>query len=215
VDMILWEQRVSSLLYQLTEQKHGHPFGANVLRDAASPTQLTELRRRLPGREDLADFYGRHDGLSWPDVWNGYFLHGLHLVLAADKRGEPNAVLGVDAGAILVLGSDGGGGRFAERLDSREIAYMPPGLVRQGGYDNSDRRTRIVSSDFGAFLERLADDLDAFVRDDRSWAFHGSPAAQLVQTSLEDAILQPRIALESFKEILDGTPQPVAMNEEF
>ena len=102
----------------------------------------------------------------------GYFIHPFDLRVTGFDRGEPRQLTGPLAGAIVVFGTDGGGGRFAPSAKGAgEILYLGEGAVHGVSFDGPKRGARLLCRSFDDFLERLLADTEAFVRGDPSWLF--------------------------------------------
>lgn len=74
---------------------------------------------------------------------------------------------------IEPIGGDGGGNFFLLEATSRSDASVWKWLHELGCADDGIDSESVVemARSFSAFLERMADDWEAFVRDDRAWRF--------------------------------------------
>lgn len=152
----------------------GQPAGVNEVRHGASAEELRWLESKLaPDDFGLVELY-REAGAIWlPDVHVGYFVHPINLIRASLGRGEPHAISGVDGGAVLPFGTDGGGGRFVMRLDRcpGRIDYLGAGRVVGGVFDGDDYPARVLSADIKAFVDWLSRDVRAFISGDAGWQY--------------------------------------------
>jgi hypothetical protein len=112
MDLASWINELRVLLEELKEKNLGYPHGDNYVRPPGEKAVLQELLAKtgLNESSQIATFYRTCDGLSLPDVWNGYFIHPTRFTLNLERG--PLSVSGPLACQILVFGSDGGGGLF-------------------------------------------------------------------------------------------------------
>jgi hypothetical protein len=148
-------------------------MGEHLIRPPADPEGIQALTQEIPSLpEDLVDLYRLADGLSLPDVHVGYFVHPVAAVIRGAASGEPRSLEGMDHAQVLVFGSDGGGGRFALRLDTGAVLHLSSsGAVQTGVFDAVRHPPRVVAKDLAGFLDRLAEDVDAFIEGKDSWSF--------------------------------------------
>lgn len=151
-------RRIEELLGELAAQDFGYPLGKNEVR---SPPEAV---KGLPAA--LVPLYKICNGLSMPDVHVGYFIDSADRVASARERGEPTLTTDAPHTSIHVFGSDGGGGRFAIRLNDGAIYYLPSGgAVRDGVFDDCGQGSERVAETLNEFLCRLSDDVAAFVHE--------------------------------------------------
>jgi hypothetical protein len=160
---------------QMSEVDLGYPQGKHEIRPPPPAADLERLRRTAGGRvAQLVELYSRCDGADLPDVQNGYFLHSLKTVLAAKDNGEPTSVSGPHGGEVIVVGSDGGGGRFAVRTSDPigEVLHLDSeGGVYDGVFNGTMAKVVAVAPDLAGFIRRLTDDVRAFVAGDQDWSY--------------------------------------------
>jgi hypothetical protein len=152
-----WADQVTEVLIELASQHSDYPLGTNELRKATlHHADLLQM---------LQPLYEVCDGISLPDVHNGYFIDSAQRVTSASKRGEPILVESSQSIPILVFGSDGGGGRFAIGTVDGSVYYLPSsGAVKNMTYFEDPVVTiRRVAGSVIEFLWRLKDDINAFV----------------------------------------------------
>jgi hypothetical protein len=153
-----WLYDVNNLLLQLRAIDFGYPLGENLL---LAPSE----DGAVPQNTELAEFYSCCDGLRWPDVGNGYFLRSKSELDMAKNEYDPTAVKGDKRGPITVLGSTGTGILFALRSETGEVMKLPSSRIERNLYDNSDSRAQIIANSVRQFVDKLKDDLQAFVGD--------------------------------------------------
>lgn len=163
-----WSDQVSVLLIAFQNLDLGYPTGENVLHSPVGSAGRQELivRSNLAGFVDLSDFYSVCDGLSWPDIHNGYFVKRLREIGAARPSSEPSHVQGI--GDVVTVGSTGGGGLFVMRRDTRSVLLLRSGTLTNGTYITSTDNAQAVAADFQSFCNLLLRDLRAFVKGDSS-----------------------------------------------
>jgi hypothetical protein len=165
---------IERLLLELKLVKLGYPQGDNrILSPLKDDSILKELLdvTGMTTNSDLADFYTRCNGLSMPDIQNGYFIHPIERVLAGFKGRDPNkAAIDGNISPILIFGSDGGGGLMALRLPNAGIYHLSVGTVRNRIFRYSARQIQL-GADFTAFLMRLRDDAQNFINQNHDWNF--------------------------------------------
>ncbi len=128
-------------------------WGAGTFLVDVGPT-AEELVVRLETRApvDLVAFYRRCRSVQLPDVGNGIFVHPLEDVVDGN-RGQPHRVTGRISDDVVAFGSDGGGARFAQRLQApNEILYLPPGVIENGVYLSDDSLFRPLAEGIVGFL---------------------------------------------------------------
>jgi hypothetical protein len=120
-------------------------------------------------RRHLLAFYRSCDGLSWPDVRNGYFIEPFRRLVTSGERGEPEEVIVHSSSSprkVLVFGSDGGGGRFLIDLSNSQVFHVTNGHLAQKSLKVEERQIRLIANNFEDFLLRLEEDLRAFIAGD-------------------------------------------------
>jgi hypothetical protein len=160
-----WLSRMGDLLAQLRTQDFGYPVGPNVILppQPESIVQQSLLESGLERASSIRDFYLCCDGLSLPDVHNGYFIKQVTSLPVAEAESEPQELQGPISGRILVVGSTGGGGLFACHRRTIAVFYLPPGPLHLGVYDSGRAGVRQVAADWDSFLDVLLGDVEAFV----------------------------------------------------
>ncbi|MGB4773627.1 MAG: SMI1/KNR4 family protein [Daejeonella sp.] len=163
-------KQLSELLNSITASKIGYQPGSNYVLPVSNK-ELKEVLQNLP--VDFQLFYKLCDGIMMPDVYNGYFIDTLERLSTTDVRGEPSQILDSSVD-ILVFGSDGGGGRFAIDHKSGEVYYLPSGgSIRYGVFSflSSKDAPILIAKNFNYFIERLLNDVRAFLQEDKQWAY--------------------------------------------
>jgi hypothetical protein len=162
------------LCEELDEVNLDRDAAINGLAPAATLEDLASLKARFPSRDltQLLSFYSRCDGASLPDLWNGYLISPIwHLLQVRDDI--PVRVEGSLSREILPFGSDGGGNLMALSLgQQKDILFLPLGSIRDSIYrDSPQAPMKLLAKDFDGFLERLLEDLRAFVSRTPGWQF--------------------------------------------
>jgi hypothetical protein len=171
-----WLVELQHLLNELENIDFGHALDENWIKPPASDNsaEIESAVATIANNKQLEAFYRECNGISMPDVWNGYFIHELEHLKNREAKGEPTSIEGKLQRDIAVFGSDGGGGMFAIRLAESDILYLPNGEIRNSVYlDTANSATRLAN-DFEGFLARLLADVDAFVHDTPDHVFMAS-----------------------------------------
>jgi hypothetical protein len=164
-------QRARALCVDLGAVDLGYPLATNCVR----PTLPADMRRsflrevQLPEEGALGQFFGLCNGISLPDVHNGYSIDGLEVLRKSIQR-EANWI---EDRAILVIGGDGGGGRFAVTRGGRgapEYLFLPTGEVRDRVYLEPEK-VIVLARTFHDFLSQIVVDLEHFVHDPTGHTF--------------------------------------------
>lgn len=150
-----WKQSCSALLVRFRNSDWGYEIGENRLNEPADIRVLEELKAVTP--PELLEFYFVADGLSWPDVHTGVFIHRAARVLASANKGDP-VLLERDSTPITVFGSDGGGGLFAISKSNGNVLHLGAGKVTDGVYFG--RNFKVVANTLLDFLLTLQRDLE-------------------------------------------------------
>lgn len=169
IDLRNWKRSVELELGRLRSIDFGYPLGDNVVFPPVEHARVTDVLVKEfetePFFAEFEEFFGVCNGLSMPDVHNGYFVHSV-FDLCAERhlsKSLPVALTGVETGEIRVFGSDGGGGLFAIRFGSGEVLYLSAGKVSSGEFYATQNSLSIVAASFGSFLLRFLEDLEAFI----------------------------------------------------
>lgn len=78
---------------------------------------------------------------------------------------EPDQVSGATDAPILVVGSTGGGGRFALNKQSGHVLLLGGGFLKERTFFAEEGNVSKVANTWSEFLERLFCDVEAFVED--------------------------------------------------
>ena len=153
-----WNKAIEQLGKEFITIDWGYPVSGLIVRPPPLKVALQQFIKSAGIRVDspLYSFYRHADGLAFPDVWNGYFIHEIARVA------EQFTAERLD----LVFGSDGGGAAFSYRRHDgnilHQVSLMPP---------------RIVASDFDEFLRLLRDDVHHYIAGTPGWKFLDGRAA--------------------------------------
>lgn len=158
---------MQQLLAEMKTIDFGYPLGDNVVASPQDPVIVKERLAAIGGDAVAAfqSFYACCDGLSLPDVRNGYFIQSIAKLGVSRPDSDPNEVIGEFAGAVLAFGSMGNGGLFVVRRIESDVLYLPPGPLHDGVYDGRQTQVKRLAPDLNTFLGLLLDDVKAFVRD--------------------------------------------------
>ena len=156
--------QVKTLLTQLRNIDFGYPLGDNILREPSVGIFPAD-------GDEIAEFYCYCDGLSWPDVANGYFIYKRADFGMAKNEYDPTSIEGDLGGEISVLGSTGTGVLFARRNEDGRILSLPPSKIKANVYDNTDSRAKVVAGSLNEFFLKLTEDLNAFVEDEAGHSY--------------------------------------------
>jgi len=120
----------------------------------------------------IAAFYKTCNGVYLTDVYNGYFIWPLEIIIGNLDTIGPTKISDPYGYNILAFGDTGGGERFALRTDDGEdVLFLPEGAVQDFTYDAEDKAIKVVSTDFFGFLTRLQSDFRAELARDSSWVY--------------------------------------------
>jgi hypothetical protein len=169
-----WSREIHHLSGKIGKIQSDNNTESNGLASPATLEDLASLKARFSGRDltQLLSFYSRSNGATFPDLWNGYFIHPVRLLLRA-REDIPVRVEGSLSREILPIGSDGGGNLIALSLGlQKDILYLPHGLIEDRIYrDSPPMRMKVLAEDFDGFLNRLLEDLRAFVDGTPGWQY--------------------------------------------
>ncbi len=161
-----WKDSATRMLNELPKLQLGYPLDDNVIvkPDTSLVARTVLMRRCKVPDESLVGFYEECDGISWPDVHNGYFLRQLNEIAGPLQDGMPASISATAKKPILVIGSTGGGSLFAVDCLSSEVLILPLGKVVDGVYEDHSNAISVVSKNVYGFAERLLEDLSAFLK---------------------------------------------------
>lgn len=117
-------------------------------------------------RLDLSDFpeparlfFGSVSEVSWPDIWNGYFIGPVREVVRRRHEADPDRLsVGSVERECAIIGSDGGGSYFVLDL-SAEPAVLRVSEATIHGRVLCGRVEKVAPS-FDAFLELLVENAE-------------------------------------------------------
>ena len=137
----------------------GYAAEEQVIRLADERT--TEIASALP--HAALRVFLQVDEISWPDVWDGYFVGPTASVVGRHLgREHEQLVIGDAAVPVVVVGSDGGGGYFAVDADGVVRLVADPTVV-DGVPAGS---VVVVASSPEEFLDRLVENALTAARGD-------------------------------------------------
>lgn len=165
--------KIRTMLPDLYAIDFGYPLGDNVVRIADRSNGLPDTFISKRGARWLTDLYLVCDGLSLPDVRSGYFIKPLDKVVSYDLSSEPDTIVGELDISVLPFGSLGDGSLFVVDCERGRVLLLAPGPMHAGKYDGIRGNVKEISPTVPLFVERLSDDLQAFINDDRQHEFIG------------------------------------------
>ncbi len=157
-----WIERATAAIDQVMsgfEARMGYTAEEQIIRLADE--QTVEIASALP--DAALRLFLQVDEISWPDVWNGYFVGPTASVVSRHLgREHDRLAIGDSAVPVVVVGSDGGGGYFA--IDAGGVVRVVTDPVVVGGVLAGS--VAIVANGPEHFLDRLVDNALAAARED-------------------------------------------------
>lgn len=154
-----WVEEMSELLDELLggfEDRFGYPPDDNVV-TRAEPGECAalEVLASVVDSHDLLEFYSHVKEISLPDVQNGLFVDSAEVVVDGANDGQPTRVTGAVEDSIIVIGSDGGGRRFAWSYSTGNVVRLQGGALVGSTYEVGPGGIDILANDVAAFLQLL------------------------------------------------------------
>ncbi len=179
LDLAEWCESIRQLLREMEKQDFPFPLSSNILHEPTGDVVILDELLVLYGLPAiLKSFYLHCGGVNMHNVWNGYWVFGFEEIAHRVRQGEVRRIKGIIEADVLVFGCNGGGGRFAIVTDgSGSVLYLPSGGDVHSSIWHTDspfNAPEQLSSNFGGFLKRLHNDLEAFVRGDSTWQYMNS-----------------------------------------
>lgn len=179
-DLAAWQIDVQSYLDRLNErEKRENPPNYVEISKFLPPAHLEllavlEEKLGCPLPDEFKQFHTQVGAASFPSVCNAYYIKSLEIVVRAIERFDlPTLIQNGFEIPILVFGSDGGGQLFALYLDEEHygsVYYLPHSINEGGIYEHAlDFPPLRVATSFFGFLQRLRDDIVAYVDDNEDW----------------------------------------------
>lgn len=161
-----WKHSLELLLEKLYEIDFGYPLGENKIIQRNFSCDVSEAMKTygidIPL---LEEFYLMSDGISLPDIQNGYFLKSLSDFIEGIQGKEPISISGEIKGQILVLGSTGSGQKIVFFKKDKSILLLENELVKHEIFYATNKSIKVIAISFEEFLNKLLQDVDAFVND--------------------------------------------------
>ena len=157
---------IGTLLDSVRHLKLHYSLDRNLINAPASPETWHKLltTTAIPPQSPLAEFFLLCDGVRASDVCNGYWIHNADIIIGQFCSGEPIRITAPISVNILVIGSDGGGGRFAiDRNNWSDVFYMSEGMVTDATFDGDECSVELVANSFSNFLIFLRNEITEFV----------------------------------------------------
>lgn len=164
-------RRIASALETIDGEMLGYPPGTNAVAAPLPPSVARKLLQAVPefARERLAPLYAGCNGVTASDVHNGYFIAPLERV-AKRPPSDPQQ-LASSGTAICVFGSTGGGAHFAVHDASGVLLLSDEAAVHNGIFEDRPGSVVVIAPDVATFLERIAEDAEAFTCGADGWRF--------------------------------------------
>ncbi|MDR3620843.1 MAG: hypothetical protein P4L85_15940 [Paludisphaera borealis] len=86
-------RRLTAILDELAGIDLGYPMGENTISPPKSGAVALLAEAGLSAISGLNELYSACDGISMPDIHNGYFIKPLQRVLEYDPASEPRTIL--------------------------------------------------------------------------------------------------------------------------
>jgi hypothetical protein len=174
-------ERLKAAAERVPSAPSSYPLAAPRFGPGCCDGELAELQSEfvsgLPA--DYLEYLSLCRRIDAADVFNGYFLYSpLRLSRVKGEQGAPR-FLHVGVGPALqeifvtTIGSDGGGNRFLMGTSatghgqiwkwSHDAELRFDGMGKDG--------LLLLAADFGAFLERMADDWEHFAAGEHDWPY--------------------------------------------
>lgn len=164
-DLTAWAERAGTELARFAEgfeETYGYEPD-----DQDITTARAAFEDRVSGLPDqVATLFGAIEEVSWPDVWNGYFIGPADEMVRRFHEGEPGSVA-VDAEIhkAMQVGSDGGGAYFVVDIDADgAVLRVSDAAVTDGLLRGTVAQ---IAPNVDAFLDALLSNLQAVARGDR------------------------------------------------
>ena len=142
----------------------GYPPSRNFVREPISGDQVRARLEVLGCKNSLLleAMYTRFDGLSWPDVRNGYFINSMASDTTDSQAGKLLALVAQsDRRTVHEIGSGGGGELILFDCNSGEV-LISSGARRESNVLSNPSEIRVVSPSIEGLLDLLFADLEAF-----------------------------------------------------
>ncbi|MFD7659956.1 hypothetical protein ACFV4N_38770 [Actinosynnema sp. NPDC059797] len=153
---------LASKLMRNFEAGFGYPPGDDLLVEATAESgrEAAQSLSSVGAPGELRDFYSRVQEVSLPDVGNGFFIASAEVLVEGIRRGDrPTEVTGSVNDAIVVFGSDGGGGLFALSSSSGNVYRLSGGAQIGSTYEVDESGIAVLASGFWEFLRYLLREL--------------------------------------------------------
>lgn len=162
-------RRLDSMLGELATIDFGYPLGDNRIVPPSNGAAAALSQAGLAGIGGLSDLFSACDGIRMPDVHNGYFIYDHERVCLHYTDSDPNCIVLADnrETEVLTIGQDGGGNHLAVDRKRGRVFFLPMGPLHDGRYDGRHTNVRIVAEGIPQLLDKLVEDVAAFVRDEQ------------------------------------------------
>jgi hypothetical protein len=147
--------KLRSVIKQFEGIDIGYPKDNHCIEGKKSELVVTRIANvfRLSPSSELIEFYQCCDGIELPDVGNGYLIYSAEDLISINSMDSEPRRLGLND--ILVIGGDGGGGRFAYLMDTGQIFYLPMAAVLNGEYLGGE--AKVLATNIEGLVRHFAD----------------------------------------------------------
>ncbi len=136
-------------------QRMGYEPDPQYVSITRQPIDMTDLP------DDCRFLFSVIDEISWPDIWNGYFVGPASEVVQAFRDGSPSRiVMDEEERPVVAIGSDGGGAYFVLDSTSLMVLRVSDAVIQ---YGNLSGNVTLIATSLDAFLEALVENAIAVV----------------------------------------------------
>lgn len=150
--------------YPLDDNKVFPPLPKGVFKN-----EVATKSNAIP--EELMQQYRYFNGLSFPDVHNGYFIMSLDRLFRGITSTEPRTIHGKWPDSIVVFGSTGGGKKFAYSTTTKQIYLLGHGEIDNQVFHSDEGNVQVIAKDLDTFFNLLLNDLKEFIEDNPDHKF--------------------------------------------
>lgn len=164
-------RKIKAHLKSLRKIDLGYPQGTNVVFAPALREEVLRGLRALNLEDSsLREFYSECDGLSLPDVQNGYFINRVAQFARNWERSDWVRRVDGFGEEFITIGSMGGGELFVLGLESGHTFVLPGGLIEESIYHGP---VVPLGGGLTSLMDRIASDFGAFIAGDAEHEFLG------------------------------------------
>lgn len=157
--------KLQLLIQKIKEINLGYPLGSNELylpsNDHNQIFFFTEIDLNI--QQQLIRMYTQCDGMSLPDVHNGYFVNRLSKIFSTIKSSSFIHIEANNPVVVLPFGSTGGGDLFVMNISNSKILLLRPAMLNSNRYLSELGSVQEIAINLNDFIRRLLIDVQAFV----------------------------------------------------